>query len=94
MEASFSGILGILLPLTRWKEKNDALPGLWTVHVGREGVETAASGRSILLCFRLRAEVLATKAIQGHQRCQGTSPLIQLSSATAHATMIWKLGCI
>lgn len=74
-ENIFPSVLGILLPLTWWKEKNDALPGLRTVHEGREGAETAASRRSILLCFRVWAEVLGTEAFQGHQHCQGTHPL-------------------
>ena len=58
---------GILLPLTQWKEENDALFDMWTICEGREGTETVASRAPIPLCLGLQdPEALLTWAFQGH----------------------------
>ena len=58
---------GILLPLTQWKEENDALFGMWTICESREGTETVASRAPIPLCLSLQdPEALLTWAFQGH----------------------------
>lgn len=64
--------LGILLPLTHWKEKNDAMLGVWTIHESREGTETVAPRAAIPLCLWVQdEEALLTRAFQGHHCGQG-----------------------